>query len=89
MEVHSAQLKLVPGLMVVFRSPTWSWYGVTCDGAGHVAKLRLSNAGLEGTLHVFYSTAFQNLIELYLDDNNFDSTIPAAELENFHEGGQT
>ncbi|TVU32687.1 hypothetical protein EJB05_24430, partial [Eragrostis curvula] len=58
-------------------SPTCSWFGVTCDTAGHVTKLHLSNAGVNGTLHSFYSPAFQNLTKLYLDNNDLTGAIPA------------
>ncbi|KAF7083752.1 hypothetical protein CFC21_087508 [Triticum aestivum] len=56
---------------------TCSWSGVTCDAAGHVTKLHLSGFGLHGTLHAFYSAAYQNLIKIKLNSNNLVGTIPA------------
>ncbi|KAI4977767.1 hypothetical protein ZWY2020_014321 [Hordeum vulgare] len=56
---------------------TCSWFGVTCDAAGHVSELNLPNAGLHGTLHAFYSAAFQNLIVLNLNNNNLVGLVPA------------
>ncbi|OEL18268.1 hypothetical protein BAE44_0020716 [Dichanthelium oligosanthes] len=58
-------------------NPTCSWFGVTCDAAGHVTKLHLSNAGLNGTLHTLYSTALQNLTWLDLSSNDLFDAIPA------------
>lgn len=55
---------------------TCSWFGVTCDTAGHVAKLNLPGAGLNGTLDAFYSAAFQNLTRLDLSSNNIVGAIP-------------
>jgi Leucine-rich repeat (LRR) protein len=54
-----------------------SWFGVACDGAGHVTALRLSGAGINGNLDAFYSTAFQNLTRLDLSNNYLVGTIPA------------
>jgi hypothetical protein len=59
-----------------FASPTCSWFGVTCDAAGHVTELDLSIAGITGRLHAFYSTAYQNLTVLDLNYNNLTGTIP-------------
>nr|CAB3445681.1 unnamed protein product [Digitaria exilis] len=56
---------------------TCSWFGVTCDGAGHITALRLPGAGINGKLDAFYSTALQNLTRLDLSDNNLVGTIPA------------
>ncbi|KAL6888706.1 hypothetical protein ACP4OV_009732 [Aristida adscensionis] len=56
---------------------TCSWFGVTCDAAGHVTELELSNAGLNGTLHAFYSVEFKNLTKLSLYNNTLFDTIPA------------
>jgi hypothetical protein len=59
-----------------FASPTCSWFGVTCDAAGHVTELDLSIAGITGRLHAFYSTAYQNLTVLDLNYNNLTGGIP-------------
>uniref|UniRef100_A0A8R7UV12 Leucine-rich repeat-containing N-terminal plant-type domain-containing protein n=3 Tax=Triticum urartu TaxID=4572 RepID=A0A8R7UV12_TRIUA len=56
---------------------TCSWFCVTCDAAGHVTELHLPNKGLHGTLHAFYSAAFQNLTVLNLNSNNLVGMIPA------------
>ncbi|KAE8777486.1 LRR receptor-like serine/threonine-protein kinase FLS2 [Hordeum vulgare] len=56
---------------------TCSWFGVTCDAAGHVTELQLHNAGLHGTLHAFYSAALQNLTLLDLYNNNLVGVVPA------------
>lgn len=85
MEIHSAQLRFTVLVVACHsHSPTCSWFGITCDAAGHVTNLSLSNAGLTGTLHGLYSAAFHNLtwIDLSTDDfvagpsNNFVGTIP-------------
>jgi hypothetical protein len=54
-----------------------SWLGITCDSAGYVTKLQLPNKGLNGTLHAFYSAAFQNLTVLELYNNDLVGVIPA------------
>ncbi|XBH61800.1 hypothetical protein VPH35_116184 [Triticum aestivum] len=56
---------------------TCSWYGVTCDTAGHVTEVQLRSAGINGTLHAFYSTVLQNLTVLDLGANNLGGVIPA------------
>jgi hypothetical protein len=49
-----------------FDNSTCSWFGITCDAAGHVTELNLPNSRLNGILGVFYSTAFQNLTRINL-----------------------
>uniref|UniRef100_A0A0E0CG02 Leucine-rich repeat-containing N-terminal plant-type domain-containing protein n=1 Tax=Oryza meridionalis TaxID=40149 RepID=A0A0E0CG02_9ORYZ len=56
---------------------TCSWFGVTCDTAGHVTNVSLPRARLNGTLDAFYSAAFQNLTTINLQDNSLVGTIPA------------
>ncbi|KAI4969127.1 hypothetical protein ZWY2020_000041 [Hordeum vulgare] len=56
---------------------TCSWFGVSCDAAGHVTELSLPNAGLNGTLDYLYSAAFLNLTKIKLNNNNFVGAIPA------------
>lgn len=58
-------------------SSTCSWYGVSCDAAGHLTKLQLSSVDLHGTLHAFYSAAFENLSVLDLHNNHLVGIIPA------------
>ncbi|KAK1615160.1 hypothetical protein QYE76_020677 [Lolium multiflorum] len=58
-------------------NPTCSWFGVTCDDVKHVIRLDLSSAGLNGTLDALYSTVFQNLEDLLLNNNNISGAIPA------------
>ncbi|KAF2943206.1 hypothetical protein DAI22_02g049250 [Oryza sativa Japonica Group] len=56
---------------------TCSWFGVTCDAAGHVTELDLLGADINGTLDALYSAAFENLTTIDLSHNNLDGAIPA------------
>ncbi|XP_052141858.1 uncharacterized protein LOC127761587 [Oryza glaberrima] len=55
---------------------TCSWFGVTCDAAGHVTELDLLGADINGTLDALYSAAFENLTSIDLSHNNLDGAIP-------------
>ncbi|XP_047070181.1 LRR receptor-like serine/threonine-protein kinase FLS2 [Lolium rigidum] len=54
------------------------WSGIICDSAGHIAKLNLWNASLNGTLDQLDFSAFPHLKELSFGHNGLHGTIPAG-----------
>ncbi|KAF5727869.1 serine/threonine-protein kinase BRI1-like 1 [Tripterygium wilfordii] len=55
-----------------------SWYGVSCSSDGHVTAVKLSNAGLVGSLHLPNLTALPTLRTLYLQGNSFSASDLSA-----------
>jgi hypothetical protein len=74
MEIHSAQLQLVCGLMVLQSHLLLVWCHLR--RRRHVTELDLSSAGITGTLHAFCSTAYQNLTVLDHNYNSLTGAIP-------------
>ncbi|RDX80313.1 MDIS1-interacting receptor like kinase 2, partial [Mucuna pruriens] len=65
--------------------PSWNnsnnpcnWTGITCNKAGSVVEIKLSNAGLDGTLNRFDFSAFPNLSNFNLSLNNLVGEIPTG-----------
>ncbi|KAK7849629.1 mdis1-interacting receptor like kinase 2 [Quercus suber] len=53
-----------------------SWSGITCNQAGSVISLDLTNSGLKGALHEFSFLSLPNLAYVYLSMNELFGTIP-------------
>nr|POF02327.1 isoform 2 of mdis1-interacting receptor like kinase 2 [Quercus suber] len=53
-----------------------SWFGVSCNQAGSVVRLNLTNSGLKGTLHEFPFSYLPNLAYVDLSMNELFGTIP-------------
>ena len=53
-----------------------SWSGITCNEAGSVISLSLTNSGLKGTLHEFSFLTLPNLAYVDLRMNELFGTIP-------------
>ncbi|CAH2033448.1 unnamed protein product [Thlaspi arvense] len=51
-----------------------SWRGVSCSDDGRIVGLDLRNGGLTGTLNLVNLTALPNLLNLYLQGNDFSSS---------------
>ncbi|KAM3682703.1 hypothetical protein ACJW31_12G092000 [Castanea mollissima] len=58
-----------------------SWFGISCNQAGSVIGLNLTNSGLKGTLHGFSFSSLPNLAILDLSMNGLFGTIP-IEISN-------
>ena len=58
-----------------------SWYGISCNQAGSVIRLNLTNLGLKGTLHEFSFSSLPNLTFVDLSINELFGTIP-VEISN-------
>ncbi|KAF3433158.1 hypothetical protein FNV43_RR24260 [Rhamnella rubrinervis] len=54
------------------------WYGISCNQAGSVTQIDLSDRGINGTLQNLDFTSFPNLVRLVLYGNHFSGTIPAT-----------
>ena len=52
-----------------------SWFGVSCNHAGSVIRLNLTNSGLKGTLHEFSFSSLLNLSFVDLSMNELFNTI--------------
>ena len=53
-----------------------SWFGVSCNHAGSVIRLNLTNSGLKGTLHEFSFSSLPNLSFVDLSMNELFGTFP-------------
>ena len=53
-----------------------SWFDITCNQAGSVISLDLTNSGLKGTLHEFSFLSLPNLAYVCLNINELFGTIP-------------
>ena len=53
-----------------------NWTGITCNTAGTVLELRISNQGLNGTLAHFNFSSFPNLTSLDMSINKLSDSIP-------------
>ncbi|CAL8133888.1 unnamed protein product [Prunus armeniaca] len=53
-----------------------TWTGVSCNAAGSVNRIDLSNRGIQGTLHEFSFLSFPNLEYLNLSLNELFDAIP-------------
>lgn len=53
--------------------PCSGWYGVTCNGNGRVIGINLPGNNLTGYISNIY---FEELIELYLQQNQIEGTLP-------------
>nr|XP_023896341.1 probable leucine-rich repeat receptor-like protein kinase At1g35710 [Quercus suber] len=53
-----------------------SWFGVSCNHAGSVIRLNLTNSGLKGTLHEFSLLSLPNLSFIDLSMNELFNTVP-------------
>uniref|UniRef100_A0A2N9IA05 non-specific serine/threonine protein kinase n=1 Tax=Fagus sylvatica TaxID=28930 RepID=A0A2N9IA05_FAGSY len=58
-----------------------SWFGISCNQAGSVTRLNLTNSGLKGTLHEFSFSSLPNLAFLDLSMNELFGTVP-IEISN-------
>ncbi|XP_010271357.1 PREDICTED: MDIS1-interacting receptor like kinase 2-like [Nelumbo nucifera] len=52
------------------------WFGITCNAAGSVTQLNLTNANLSGTITNFDFSLLPNLVRLDLSYNDLHGTIP-------------
>ncbi|RWR96584.1 putative leucine-rich repeat receptor-like protein kinase [Cinnamomum micranthum f. kanehirae] len=55
---------------------TCLWIGISCNGAGSVTRINLSNFTLHGSLHSFNFSSFPSLTHLNLSSNNLTENIP-------------
>ncbi|KAG6726898.1 hypothetical protein I3842_02G102800 [Carya illinoinensis] len=53
------------------------WVGITCDEAGTVTHINITNTGLRGTLQHLSFSSFPNLTRLELSNNFLYGTIPS------------
>uniref|UniRef100_A0A2N9IYV6 non-specific serine/threonine protein kinase n=1 Tax=Fagus sylvatica TaxID=28930 RepID=A0A2N9IYV6_FAGSY len=53
-----------------------SWFGISCNQAGSVIRLNLTNFGLKGTLHEFSFSSLPNLAYVDLSMNELFGTVP-------------
>ena len=53
-----------------------SWFSVSCNHAGSVIRLNLTNSGLKGTLHEFSFLSLPNLSFVDPDMNERFNTVP-------------
>uniref|UniRef100_A0A2N9ENP9 non-specific serine/threonine protein kinase n=1 Tax=Fagus sylvatica TaxID=28930 RepID=A0A2N9ENP9_FAGSY len=58
-----------------------SWFGISCNQAGSVTRLNLTNSGLKCTLHEFSFSSLPNLAFLDLSMNELFGTVP-IEISN-------
>ena len=58
-----------------------SWFGISCNQAGSVIGLNLTNSSLKGTLHGFSFSSLPNLAILDLSMNGLFGTVP-IEISN-------
>ncbi|XP_044498767.1 MDIS1-interacting receptor like kinase 2-like [Mangifera indica] len=54
-----------------------SWFGISCDHAGSIHRLNLSNANLKGTLDELSFSSFPHLVYLDLSINELFGIIPS------------
>ncbi|KAB1222515.1 hypothetical protein CJ030_MR2G024885 [Morella rubra] len=54
-----------------------TWFGISCNPAGSVIRMDLTNSSLKGTLHGFIFSSFPNLAYLELSLNDLFETIPS------------
>ncbi|XP_062028304.1 probable leucine-rich repeat receptor-like protein kinase At1g35710 [Rosa rugosa] len=52
------------------------WTGISCNAAGSVNRINLTNSGIQGTLHEFSFLSFPNLVYLNLSSNKLFDVIP-------------
>ena len=52
------------------------WYGISCNHAGSVDKINLTDSGLGGTLQHFLFSSFPNLVYVDISMNNLSGPIP-------------
>ena len=52
------------------------WYGISCNDAGSVVRINLTDWGLEGTLQDFSFSSFPNLAYVDISMNNLSGPIP-------------
>lgn len=57
-------------------NPCTTWFGISCDIAGSVIGINLTDCGLRGTLHDFSFSSFPNLAYFDLSLNSIFGTIP-------------
>ncbi|KAM5582337.1 MDIS1-interacting receptor like kinase 2 [Rosa sericea] len=57
-------------------SPCNGWTGISCNTAGSVNRINLSNSGIQGTLHELSFLSFPNLAYLELSFNELCDAIP-------------
>nr|XP_024930827.2 MDIS1-interacting receptor like kinase 2-like [Ziziphus jujuba var. spinosa] len=57
-------------------TPCTTWFGISCDIAGSVIGINLTNCGLENTLQNFSFSSFPNLAYFDLSLNSISGTIP-------------
>ena len=53
-----------------------NWFGISCNHAGSVIRLNLTNSGLKGTLHELSFSSLPNLSFVDLSMNELFSTFP-------------
>uniref|UniRef100_A0A2N9IYM3 non-specific serine/threonine protein kinase n=1 Tax=Fagus sylvatica TaxID=28930 RepID=A0A2N9IYM3_FAGSY len=53
-----------------------SWFGISCNHAGSVIRLNLTNSGLKGTLHEFPYSSLSNLAYVDLSMNELFGAVP-------------
>jgi Leucine-rich repeat (LRR) protein len=53
-----------------------TWFGISCNTAGSVIRINLSNSTLSGSLHEFSFSSFLNLEHVDLSKNSLFGTIP-------------
>ncbi|KAG6686833.1 hypothetical protein I3842_11G040500 [Carya illinoinensis] len=58
------------------RNPCMSWLGISCNFAGSVIRINLTNSSLQGTLQEFSFRSFPNLAYVDLSKNALFGTIP-------------
>ncbi|XP_039137700.1 probable leucine-rich repeat receptor-like protein kinase At1g35710 [Dioscorea cayenensis subsp. rotundata] len=52
------------------------WFGITCNSAGSIIELNLTNCNLNGTLEELDFSSLSNLTKLYLNNNMLNGSIP-------------
>ncbi|XP_024170756.2 MDIS1-interacting receptor like kinase 2 [Rosa chinensis] len=52
------------------------WTGISCNAAGSVNRINLTNSSIQGTLHEFSFLSFPNLMYLNLSSNKLFDVIP-------------
>ena len=57
------------------------WFGVTCDGHGHITEIDLTSNGLTGTIHEAWHL-FSNCTSIMLGNNALTGPIPGKALGN-------
>ncbi|PRQ19822.1 putative protein kinase RLK-Pelle-LRR-XI-1 family [Rosa chinensis] len=52
------------------------WTGISCNAAGSISRINLTNSGIQGTLHEFSFSSFPNLEYIDLSINKLFGVIP-------------